>query len=1854
MSLRVVNLTNVGSEVLARDESPVPPSERSQPHRRISHQEDGVPEPLPPEEPLEDDFDDDENPSELRGKSLGIFGPENPFRKACAVVLKLPGTEPVILLCILLSVVIMTLQTAPNVYSYPRPAKGYFHSWEDYALFGLFVAFTIEVLARIVVTGLFINPPLPKVASSPGPIDVKTPALGASTGAAAYPPAPPQTHELGFRTLREANSTTSLVDRKSTKQKPLRPLPRETKLAPALATHTAHVATGLSAHTPFVQSIKRQRTTYQHAFLRHSWNRLDFVAIVSFWISFGLSVAGIEASHNVYIFRALSVLRATRLLSITAGTTTILHSLKGAAPQLVKVALFVAFAMLMFSIIGVQSFTGSYRRSCVWTDPAGQYQNVSLVQMCGGFHDSVTGDTTAYIVKRTGLPSPEGSKGFICPAPSEGQNPTAGAYSFDNVVAALLQVVIVSSANTWTVIMYNMMDADFFVSCLYFIVCLIVLNYWLINMFVAVITNTFGSIMDNTQHSAFTSKTIGPIDALKSTLAAAPRLNQGPKFLRKAYKATRLIWVAAIVADIGFQASRRFDMTAGQDTMLRNVELYFTLAFDVEVLIRAVAALPEWRTLWEPENAADIALAILTSVIQIPVIRDSDAYPWLTVFQILRFYRVILAIPRMRRLLVRVLGTFTGLVNMVIFMLIMTFLAALMAAQMFRGLIPYDAGGDAMNFYQIFNSFLAMYQILSSENWTTPLETVLTNEIGLVQTVIAAAFLSGWMLFSFFILISMFIAVINENFAIAEEEKHKQQMQMYIDQNAPETGAQNWVRRVNPYNYLAARPKAVSVENMPSTLVLPMKKAVVKEYMQADMREKEHSESLSFSPARVLNVFRGGEKRESHPLADMSSPTSAAAPRTGYAAELFPVIESTTSDDRQGALGEQRAQQADFITAHPSYDRSLWIFSQKNLLRRFCQRVVEPAYGGERIKGRKAVRVEKLAFQVLLFAAIIGSIAIAGYATPLYRRNYFLLHGQVRWTWFNVTEISLGFIFVVEFLIKVIADGFIFAPNAYLLSIWNALDFFVLVTLVINVITALVAPGGISRFTRALKAFRALRLIGLSPQIRSTFYNVLIVGAGKILDASILALLYIIPFAVWGLNIFNGRLYFCNDSSVATKAECAGEFLNTVTYISGASSNVTDNWSYMAPRIWTNPYVWTFDTFRGSLLVLFEIISLEGWIGVMESVMQITGLDLQPQLDASQFNGLFLVIYNLIGAVFILTLFVSVIIENFTRRSGTSLLTTEQRQWIDLRKLILRQRPAKRPKVVPTSSFRRWCFDRANAKKGWWARGMTVLYCLQVLTLMTQAESNPVGADQIRNYIYIGFAFFFFVDVFVRLVGLGWSSFIQNGWNVFDIVVATGIFATTVPILIGVSSLAATELQKLFVVCIALKLVQKNDALNELFKTAAASLPDIGNIFALWIILFFVWAIFFVEVFGLTRWSVYETRNMNYTSFWQAMVMLALASTGEGWNGYMHDYTLEFPQCTANDNFLLSDCGSAGWAYALFSTWNVLSMYLMSNLILGAVVENFSYVFQIYGKVQTINREQMRGYKRVWQQFDPDRTGFMQKKDIVPFLGQLTGVFEVKIFRAERQLPALWKAAIVGPDDGNPRTFAATLTHPEGRSVDLARLGRALGATDFKEVTKRKKRYNSVYHEAMLDAEENAKGIPFRSMLLLLAHHCLVQDDRALQLEESLERREKIQKVTDRVNADHVRSLLKTTVLRRKYLANREHQRQQTARVPAIIVDSAPRLSGAGGLRIDIDESGTPPGSPLGSPTHSRYTLTPGSVESGDDDDSYFDRSAGSASFGSPSGRSQRHSITAEDGEDFVNQAVAKWSGAFAQDEEEF
>jgi voltage-dependent calcium channel len=339
-------------------------------------------------------------------------------------------------------------------------------------------------------------------------------------------------------------------------------------------------------------------------------------------------------------------------------------------------------------------------------------------------------------------------------------------------------------------------------------------------------------------------------------------------------------------------------------------------------------------------------------------------------------------------------------------------------------------------------------------------------------------------------------------------------------------------------------------------------------------------------------------------------------------------------EENNDVLLEQLAQKGDFIEAHPTYDKTFWILSNQNTLRHFCQKLVTPA-NGDRIFGIAPSPVAQPFFQLVIILAVLGGITVASIATPLYRRGYYQQNGFIRGTWFDIADVTFACILIIEFFVKIIADGFIFTPNAYLLSIWNIIDFVILGALLVNMITTLVVIGGVSRFTRALKAFRALRLITFFPWMRETFHSVLIAGANRIFDAALLALLYMVPYAIWGLNIFSGLMFSCNDESSTGKADCINEYITTPIEGSELGS--------LAPRVWDKPSpstTFSFDNFASSLLILFEIVSLEGWIDVMGVAMGIVGKDLQPENNANELNAVFFLAYNLLGAVVILTLFV--------------------------------------------------------------------------------------------------------------------------------------------------------------------------------------------------------------------------------------------------------------------------------------------------------------------------------------------------------------------------------------------------------------------------------------------------------------------------------------------------------------------------------------------------------------------------------------------------------------------------------------
>ncbi len=84
--------------------------------------------------------------------------------------------------------------------------------------------------------------------------------------------------------------------------------------------------------------------------------------------------------------------------------------------------------------------------------------------------------------------------------------------------------------------------------------------------------------------------------------------------------------------------------------------------------------------------------------------------------------------------------------------------------------------------------------------------------------------------------------------------------------------------------------------------------------------------------------------------------------------------------------------------------------------------------------------------------------------------------------------------------------------------------------------------------------------------------------------------------------------------------------------------------------------------------------------------------------DSNQRNPawmIFYMIFMVVGCFFFLNLFVAVVINTFKREEdiagGSNLLTDKQKEWIDLRLLILRASPLKNPKE-PENEFRALIF----------------------------------------------------------------------------------------------------------------------------------------------------------------------------------------------------------------------------------------------------------------------------------------------------------------------------------------------------------------------------------------------------------------------------------------------------------------------------------------------------------------------------------------------------------------------------------
>jgi hypothetical protein len=202
------------------------------------------------------------------------------------------------------------------------------------------------------------------------------------------------------------------------------------------------------------------------------------------------------------------------------------------------------------------------------------------------------------------------------------------------------------------------------------------------------------------------------------------------------------------------------------------------------------------------------------------------------------------------------------------------------------------------------------------------------------------------------------------------------------------------------------------------------------------------------------------------------------------------------------ATEKRKKAQREYLRNHPNYNVSLFIFKPRNPIRKLCQRIVGPGRGGDRIDGVAPSVPVWYAFSAFIYAAIIAMVLLACVTTPLYQKEYFDKHTFSVRNWFVWTDMGFAVVFTIEALIKVVADGFFWTPNAYFRGSWGFIDGVVLITLWVNITTSLLNDGQVTRTVGAFKALRALRLLNISDSTRDHFHSLIVRGWWKLFSVS--------------------------------------------------------------------------------------------------------------------------------------------------------------------------------------------------------------------------------------------------------------------------------------------------------------------------------------------------------------------------------------------------------------------------------------------------------------------------------------------------------------------------------------------------------------------------------------------------------------------------------------------------------------------------------------------------------------------------------------------------------------------------------
>ncbi|NWY02889.1 CAC1H protein, partial [Nothoprocta ornata] len=508
----------------------------------------------------------------------------------------------------------------------------------------------------------------------------------------------------------------------------------------------------------------------ENTYLQSSWNVLDgvlvFVSIIDIIVSMA-SAGGAKILGVLRVLRLLRTLRPLRVISRAPGLKLVVETLISSLRPIGNIVLICCAFFIIFGILGVQLFKGKFYY-CDGPD----VKNITTKTDC-------TNARYKWVRRK---------------------------YNFDNLGQALMSLFVLSSKDGWVNIMYDGLDAVGIDQqpiqnhnpwmLLYFISFLLIVSFFVLNMFVGVVVENFHKCRQHQEAEEARRREEKRLRRLEKKRRKAQRrpyyadYSPARKYIHSLCTSHYLdLFITFIIGvNVITMSMEHYNQPKSLDEALKYCNYVFTIVFVFEAVLKLVAF--GFRRFFKDRwNQLDLAIVLLSIVgITLEEIEMNAALPInptiIRIMRVLRIARVLKLLKMatgMRALLDTVVQALPQVGNLGLLFMLLFFIYAALGVELFGKLDcseenPCEGLSRHATFTNFGMAFLTLFRVSTGDNWNGIMKDTLrecTREDKHCLSylpVISPVYFVTFVLIAQFVLVNVVVAVLMKHLEESNKE----------------------------------------------------------------------------------------------------------------------------------------------------------------------------------------------------------------------------------------------------------------------------------------------------------------------------------------------------------------------------------------------------------------------------------------------------------------------------------------------------------------------------------------------------------------------------------------------------------------------------------------------------------------------------------------------------------------------------------------------------------------------------------------------------------------------------------------------------------------------------------------------------------------------------------------------------------------------------------------------------------------------------------------------------------------------------------------------------------------------------